>query len=66
MIQRRFCLVQDNDMHWYIIDPADKDAFYKLLMDAEKTEDYDKFNDMFNQFMFNGPHTLSFSDPEFE
>lgn len=60
----RLCFVQDNEGHWYLIDPSLIKYFHEIKNKCEKKDDYEEFEKLFGNDRHNGPHTISFIDPE--
>lgn len=52
-----YCLVQDNDSHWYIIEETLKEAFYKWVDDCEndKSSSYN-----FVEYRIDSPFNIRF------
>ena len=59
----RFCLKQDDDSHWYLIPVKDVKKFDKLVEHGED-DDWNDFNKAFSEMRCNGPHTMTFTDPQ--
>jgi len=62
----KYCLVQDEDTHWYLIPASRRSDFEKKCEKAYKTENFDKFEKAFGEYRINGPNTLTFENPEEE
>lgn len=63
MEEQRYCMIQDDDGHTYIINDADRHVFEELL---EGDEDglWTRFNDRFRDHMLNWhPNSYTFTDP---
>lgn len=62
----RFCLVRDEDCHWYLIPVSKKKEFVDLCDLAYKLEDQDLFDELDQKFgaMRTNPQTLTFTDPQ--
>lgn len=60
---KRFCMIQDNDCHWYVIPVNLCGKFQRLLDDGDKDE-YAKFNETFGEFAIGGsPALVTFEKP---
>lgn len=61
--EKLYCLVQDQDCHWYLILASDKEWFYECEAKGEE-DDYTQFNDEFGDKRIGGdPSNISFIDP---
>lgn len=58
----RFCLRQDDDSHWYLIEVSQAEWFGIALQRCTK-EQWDEFEDDFGDKRINGPHRVTFTDP---
>lgn len=61
-----FCLVKDEDSHWYVIPLELKDRFEHVSEVSYANDVFDVFEKEFNKYRSNGPHTLIFSNPREE
>lgn len=57
-----YCLIQDDDTHWYLIPHKAKKLFNTLLYDV--ADDYEAFNAEFGEYRVDGPHRIVFYKPE--
>lgn len=63
---KRYCLVRDDDSHWYLIPQKLKSSFEVLEAEANAVDDYEFFNKTFEKYRSNGPHCITFTDPKEE
>jgi hypothetical protein len=61
---RRMCLMSDGDGHYYVIPASLRNEFNQLLEESEAKDDHTEFCDEFDEYRINGPHTLTFTDPQ--
>lgn len=62
----RWCFVEDDDCHWYLIPVYEKRSFEDLMNIICSAHYYnllDRFDDRYGKFRHDGPHVLSFIDP---
>ena len=59
----RYCLLLDNDCHWYLVPSARKSEFDTLLGKADTDDKWDQFENTFGSMRINGPHDLTFTQP---
>lgn len=58
----RWCLVQDNDCHWYLIREEQREEFNKWV---SFSDDHAAWNgEMFGECRVDGPHNITFAAPE--
>lgn len=61
----RFCLLQDDDCHWYLVPVELKPKFQSMADNARVQEDFERFDDEFGKFRCGGgPSNYSFENPE--
>ena len=58
----QFCLIQDNDSHWYVIKADQRETFRQWVEWTENYEEGDYTGPDFNSNRVNGPHTVVFGE----
>lgn len=59
----RYCVVQDDDSHWYLIAADLRQQFDKCLDRCEESDVYDEFEKRYGDCRISGPHNLTFTNP---
>lgn len=58
----RWCLVQDDDTHWYLIPADDREEFFKWVSFSDDHAGWR--GTFFDDCRIDGPHVLTFTAPE--
>jgi hypothetical protein len=60
----RYCFVKDDDCNCYVIPSSERKSFNKWCEYAYLTQDFDRFNDLFEKYRIDSFYNFTFTAPK--